>query len=609
MFVLAAMPTPAGAPPPGARASASRRVSSDGDDPWSAVDDLRGTKHYDALGLRRDATPAQVRAAYRAAARTHHPDKGGDARAFAAVRAAFETLGDPARRAAYDALAAEHAFRYIPGVTPRARGGEDALLDDLERLGLHLDPGSQLVVLCEVCGRPSNKTCFACGLRFCDFCARKLHWKGAAGLHYPVADAPGSMRRKIAERELERKRVEDARRRQLADPNFRTDDELREIRAFKEAAADAHLRRRGHHTRTYDPRLARYYMWAQTARRVYVAVHVPTGYADRALDVSVLGGATGSLRVQAEDSPPTLHRALARPIDPNAPVAYYRSDDGTRVTVALTKAEPGRRWERAFEGDPYGARCLRAPYVVRETADDVVVETRVPRWVRAEDVRVAVDARGMAVDVAGVMEGLTRTFWRPAKAETRPGDERKYPFVLPEETAWSLDRDGDGVDARSDARSGARRDRDPDPDPDRYEDTATLTICMVKRAPTEDEVRYKRGEVQDNRHASSTANPAGRPGTRLFVEDQDDFGLEDDLAATCFFETGYAWRPAKPWCAHARDTAGRGEWVEDAEVSDEKDLSDESRRVLEQLLALDEEDDAKIDPNVSFEEATWEDDA
>ena len=46
------------------------------------------------------------------------------------------------------------------------------MLDDLERLGLSLDPGSQLVVLCEVCGRPSNKTCFACGIKFCDFCTR-----------------------------------------------------------------------------------------------------------------------------------------------------------------------------------------------------------------------------------------------------------------------------------------------------------------------------------------------------------------------------------------------------------------------------------------------------
>ena len=92
---------------------------------------------------------------------------------------------------------------------------------------------------------------------------------------------------------------------------------------------------------------------------------------------------------------------------------------------------------------------------------------------------------------------------------------------------------------------------------------------------------------------------------RLFVEDQDDFGLEDDLAAHCFFETGYAWRPAKPWCVYAREIAGsNAEWVEDAEVSDEKYLSEESRRVLEQLLALDEHDDAKIEAS---HEATWED--
>jgi len=45
------------------------------------------------------------------------------------------------------------------GVTVRARGGEDILLDDLERLGIQIDPGSQLVILCEVCGRPSTKVC------------------------------------------------------------------------------------------------------------------------------------------------------------------------------------------------------------------------------------------------------------------------------------------------------------------------------------------------------------------------------------------------------------------------------------------------------------------
>ena len=117
-------------------------------DPWARVEDLAGTKHYDVLGVPRDADARAIKRAYREMARTSHPDKGGSDAAFAAVRAAFETLGHPARRAAYDALASEHEYRYIPGVTPRARGGEDAMLDDLERLGLSLDPGSQLVVLC-----------------------------------------------------------------------------------------------------------------------------------------------------------------------------------------------------------------------------------------------------------------------------------------------------------------------------------------------------------------------------------------------------------------------------------------------------------------------------
>ena len=209
------------------------------------MEDLAGTKHYDVLGVPRDADARAIKRAYREMARTCHPDKGGSDAAFAAVRAAFETLGHPARRAAYDALASEHEYRYIPGVTPRARGGEDAMLDDLERLGLSLDPGSQLVVLCEVCGRPSNKTCFACGIKFCDFCTRKLHWRGGVGLHYPVTNKPGHLRGSLAEKELEKKIEEDARRRLTSDPNYRHDAELAEIRRFKErAAGDFDIRRR-----------------------------------------------------------------------------------------------------------------------------------------------------------------------------------------------------------------------------------------------------------------------------------------------------------------------------------------------------------------------------
>jgi hypothetical protein len=58
--------------------------------------------HYDVLGVPADATQAEVRAAYRAAARDHHPDAGGDAARMRALNVAWAVLGDPVRRAAYD---------------------------------------------------------------------------------------------------------------------------------------------------------------------------------------------------------------------------------------------------------------------------------------------------------------------------------------------------------------------------------------------------------------------------------------------------------------------------------------------------------------------------
>jgi DnaJ domain len=58
--------------------------------------------HYDVLGVPPSATQAEVRAAYRAAARDHHPDAGGDAGRMRALNVAWAVLGDPVRRAAYD---------------------------------------------------------------------------------------------------------------------------------------------------------------------------------------------------------------------------------------------------------------------------------------------------------------------------------------------------------------------------------------------------------------------------------------------------------------------------------------------------------------------------
>lgn len=58
---------------------------------------------YDALGVPPDASPDDIKAAHRAAAKRHHPDAGGDAEKFGQIQRAYDVLSDPDRRARYDA--------------------------------------------------------------------------------------------------------------------------------------------------------------------------------------------------------------------------------------------------------------------------------------------------------------------------------------------------------------------------------------------------------------------------------------------------------------------------------------------------------------------------
>jgi DnaJ-class molecular chaperone len=65
---------------------------------------------YDELGVDRLATQAEIKSAYRKLVVEVHPDQGGDEQRFKKVKAAYETLRDPEKRAAYDAPAVDMAW-------------------------------------------------------------------------------------------------------------------------------------------------------------------------------------------------------------------------------------------------------------------------------------------------------------------------------------------------------------------------------------------------------------------------------------------------------------------------------------------------------------------
>jgi len=58
--------------------------------------------HYATLGVARTASQDEIKRAFRKLASKNHPDKGGDTHKFQEIQAAYDVLGDAAKRQQYD---------------------------------------------------------------------------------------------------------------------------------------------------------------------------------------------------------------------------------------------------------------------------------------------------------------------------------------------------------------------------------------------------------------------------------------------------------------------------------------------------------------------------
>ena len=97
---------------------------------------------YDVLGVGKDATPADIKKAYRKKAKTEHPDAGGSAEKFTELTLAYECLSDSDKRDRYDRTGetgGSSIDQELNQALSIATGAINAVMQEIARRGLKLE--------------------------------------------------------------------------------------------------------------------------------------------------------------------------------------------------------------------------------------------------------------------------------------------------------------------------------------------------------------------------------------------------------------------------------------------------------------------------------------
>ncbi|MCS6782173.1 MAG: J domain-containing protein [Gloeomargarita sp. SKYBB_i_bin120] len=131
--------------------------------------------HYRTLGLRPDATPAQVKAAYRRLVKLCHPDTNPNGHEqMIALNLAYEVLSDPEQRRAYDQQYQQQTVSQTPEPSPPPHGWWQQVFQPVDQRVCRILT-SRHRQLERLAADPFDETCMAAFHRYLRACRRTLH--------------------------------------------------------------------------------------------------------------------------------------------------------------------------------------------------------------------------------------------------------------------------------------------------------------------------------------------------------------------------------------------------------------------------------------------------